>query len=166
MANKHSRFLNNHDHSDNVTAVSRFVPPLVFAALTAFSWEGDQSLPSSVAFATSQSLKRQVSYPIEQVWPATVRYLRVDREFEIEDLDRSNGYILFRIPAGEGRTSRGSLEFIENTDAAGRDAVTLRVTATQGPPNFAFTLLDGIERKLKDERGQPVPPPSPSLPPE
>lgn len=103
--------------------------------------------------------QRQVSYPMNQVWPTAIRYLRVERGYAIEDKDETSGYILFTFPHGDKMVS-GSLEFLADEDAIGRPAVTMISSTQRGPSHLPYTLLDGIATKLREERGQPRMPPS------
>lgn len=119
--------------------------------------------PSKSAESPSTRLqqKRLLSYPLEQVWPACVRYLRVDRRYPITDLNPEIGYVLFEIPLGPERSTQGSVEFIRTTDPSGRPAVDVLVSTDGGPTHLPFTLLDGIAGKVRQERGSPAPPPPP-----
>lgn len=108
--------------------------------------------------------KRLLSYPFEQVWPTAIRYLRVDRGYGIQDKDADAGYILFDFELAGGtqdapRTGQGSLELIRSKDASGRPSVQLQVSTNAGPVHMAFTILDGLATKVRDERGQPAQPP-------
>ena len=104
--------------------------------------------------------QRQVSYPFEQVWPTTIRYLRVERGYDIADRDKDAGYIVFTSEDGSSTVS-GSVEFLSDLDKAGRRSVTLISTTSRGPAHLPFAILDGIATKLREERGQPVKPPPP-----
>jgi hypothetical protein len=128
------------------------------------------SSPAAVA-ATSARLthSRTLSYPIDQVWPAALRYLRVDRGFALVDRDREAGYILFDIPLsqnGESEASgRGSLEMVATEDSSGRPAVSIQVSTDAGPSYLPHAIGDGLAKKMKSERGQPAPPPKDDAPP-
>ncbi len=118
---------------------------------------------ASAAAATKRSHTRTLSYPLDQVWPAALRYLRVDRGFALVDRDKEAGYILFDIPLsrnGESeQTGRGSLEMVATEDASGRAAVSLVVSTDAGPSYLPLAIADGLAAKMKSERGQPPPPP-------
>ncbi len=105
--------------------------------------------------------RRVLSYPIDQVWPTAVRYLRIDRGFEITDRDRDAGYLLFEFPLEEKRTGSGSVEMFEAVDASGRPSVSISVNTGAGPVHLPNSILDGIAAKVRAERGQPSPPPPP-----
>jgi len=104
--------------------------------------------------------QRQVSYPIEQVWPTAIRYLRVERGYEIEDRDKDSGYVVFAFSHGSKMVS-GSVEFLSDLDDAGRRSVTLISSTSRGPAHLPFAILDGIATKLREERGQPIKAPAP-----
>ena len=105
--------------------------------------------------------RRVLSYPIDQVWPTAIRYLRIDRGFEITDRDRDAGYLLFEFPLEEKRIGSGSVEMFEAVDASGRPSVSISVNTGAGPVHLPNSILDGIAAKVRAERGQPSPPPPP-----
>jgi hypothetical protein len=105
--------------------------------------------------------RRMLSYPIDHVWPTAIRYLRIDRSFEIIDRDRDAGYLLFEFPLEEKRIGSGSLEMFATVDAAGRASVSISVNTGAGPVHLPNSILDGIAAKVRAERGQPAPPPPP-----
>ncbi|MBX7081347.1 MAG: hypothetical protein K1X88_19250 [Nannocystaceae bacterium] len=106
---------------------------------------------------------RLLPYPVEFVWPAAVRYLRVDRKFTIVDRDPDAGFILFEFPLGgaDGKTARGSVEIFATKDPAGRASAQVQIDTDGGPTYLPHALMDGIAEKVKRERGQPAPPPPP-----
>jgi hypothetical protein len=105
--------------------------------------------------------RRVLSYPIDQVWPTAIRYLRIDRGFEIVDRDRDAGYLLFEFPLEQKRIGSGSVEMFEAVDASGRPSVSISVNTGAGPVHLPNSILDGIAAKVRAERGQPPPPPPP-----
>jgi hypothetical protein len=105
--------------------------------------------------------RRMLSYPIDHVWPTAIRYLRIDRGFEITDRDRDAGYLLFEFPLEEKRIGSGSVEMFAAVDASGRASVSISVNTGAGPVHLPNAILDGIAAKVRAERGQPAPPPPP-----
>lgn len=101
---------------------------------------------------------RTLSYPYDQVWPTAIRYLRVDRKYAVEEKDEDAGFIVFSFPAGDGEGS-GSLEMFQIEDASGRPSVKILANTTAGPVHLPNAILDGIDAKLRKERGLPAPPP-------
>jgi hypothetical protein len=115
------------------------------------------------AFARSE---RQVSYPFDKVWPAAVRFLRIDQHMKIVEKDADTGYVLFEVSDGK-RTYQGAEELVKSTDADGREAVRCVITIEQRPSWVEEDLLEKFEEKLQTELGPPVPaPPAPAPPPE
>jgi hypothetical protein len=112
-------------------------------------------LAPDVAWARTLEI---VSYPVADVWPSTVRFLRVDRNFPIREKDDDAGYILFDYLDGP-KTCKGSLELIRITDKEGRDATRLAVSIPDLPHRYEQMLLDRLVAKLRDDRGPPAPPP-------
>ena len=98
-----------------------------------------------------------IPYPIASVWPAAVRFMRVDRNFPIAEKDESAGYILFEHTDGP-KPCRGSLELIRVTDAEGRDATRLAVTIPDLPKRYEQMLLDKLAAKVREDHGPPAPP--------
>jgi len=116
---------------------------------------------ADTAAATSALIenRRVMSYPLDQVWPTAIRYLKVDRKFEVGDHDREAGYMLFSFPLSGDRTGSGSVEMFATEDDAGRPSVSVAVNTGAGPVHLPHAILDGIAAKLRAERGQPAPPP-------
>jgi hypothetical protein len=127
---------------------------------------GAQGVFASGASAMSGTMthRRVIPYPLEFVWPTTIRYLRVDRGYSIVDRDEESGYLLFEFPHGRDGKGTGSVEAFATEDDAGRPSVNLHVSTTDGPSYLPNTIADGIAKKLREERGQPARPPAPEQP--
>lgn len=126
----------------------------LLVATTAASDPGEREPAAS----TRLSQSRVLPYPIEQVWPTAIRYLRVDRDYAIVDRDSDAGFILFDFAVGE-RSGRGSVEIFATEDASGRPSAQIKVSTDSGPVHLPHAILDGLSDKLRAERGQPAPPP-------
>lgn len=124
------------------------------------------SLSRGEPAGTKLSQSRVLPYPVDQVWGAAIRYLRVDRDYAIVDRDPETGYIVFEIPLGQVQ-GRGALEAFSTTDTSGRVSTQLQISTEAGPTHLPHTLIEGIAKKVRGERGQaptapapkPVPPP-------
>ncbi|RMH39282.1 MAG: hypothetical protein D6689_17075 [Deltaproteobacteria bacterium] len=101
---------------------------------------------------------RTVSYPYEQVFPAAVRFLRIDEGMKIVERDAEAGYILFEL-AEDGHTYRGSWEVARVRDSEGRRASRLIVRLEDRPDYMEQGLLDRFGVKLREELGEPADPP-------
>ncbi len=112
---------------------------------------------------TKLSQSRVLPYPVEQVWGAAIRYLRVDRDYAIVDRDPDTGYIVFEIPLGEVR-GRGALEAFSTTDPSGRVSTQIQISTEAGPTHLPHTLIEGIAKKVRGERGQAPSAPAPKPP--
>lgn len=123
----------------------------VVAALLA---GGASALPAP-AFARSAQL---LPYPMADVWPSTIRYLRIDRGATLREKDADAGYVLFDLPEGS-KTHKGALELVRTTDDDGRDATRVVVSLNDLPRHFETTLLDKLAAKIKEDHGAPVAPP-------
>ncbi len=111
---------------------------------------------------TRLSQSRVLPYPVDHVWGASIRYLRVDRDYAIVDRDPETGYIVFEIPLSGDIKGRGALEAFSTKDASGRESTQLQISTEAGPTHLPHTLLEGIAKKIKTERGQAPPPPRPT----
>jgi hypothetical protein len=125
--------------------VSRRIVGLTLAILVAFV-----GVPSA-AFARKQ---RDFGYRYEQVWSAAVRLLRVDLHARIEDQDPTNGFLIFELREG-GRTHPGSLEVIRG-ELRGQPSVRAVVHLTTLPSYQETLILDKLERKMRDDFGEPL----------
>ncbi len=121
---------------------------------------GASLLRAGIAEARTLQL---VPYPIAEVWPASVRFLRVDRNFPIREKDESAGYVLFDFTDGP-KTCRASLELIHAVDPEGRDATRLAIAIPDLPKRYEQMLIDKLVGKLRDDQGPPAPPPKPRKP--
>jgi len=95
-----------------------------------------------------------VSYTIGEVWPAAIRFLRVDRNYRVREKDQPAGYVLFDLPENK-RTYRGALEMVKTTDDEGRVATQITCSITDLPRRYETTLLDQLAAKVGEERGPP-----------
>ncbi len=121
------------------------IAPLAAAALALIS------LAAAPAHARSTVV---VPYTTAEVWPATIRFLRVDRNYRVREKDQPAGYILFDLPENK-RTYRAALEMVKTSDDEGRAATQITCTITDLPRRYEATLLDQLAAKVADERGPP-----------
>jgi hypothetical protein len=112
-------------------------------------------LSPTLAYARTMQV---VSYPLVDVWPASVRFLRVDRSFPIREKDESAGYVLFDFTDGP-KICKASLELIRAIDPEGRDATRLAVSIPDLPKRYEQMLIDKLASKLREDHGPPAPPP-------
>ncbi len=107
---------------------------------------------------------RTVSYPIDRVWPAALRLLRVDLKLQIVERDREAGFILFDF-IDDGRTWRGSVQLLPMTDPKGREGTRIAIKIEGRPSYLEDAMLGRLETKLREELGEPAPPPPKPTPP-
>ncbi|MGB8297612.1 MAG: hypothetical protein WCG85_19495 [Polyangia bacterium] len=100
-----------------------------------------------------------VQYPMADVWPTAVRFLRIDRNCVIREKDETAGYILFDYPEGQ-KLHKGSLELIRASDGDGRNITRVVATLPDLPHYLEQLLLDKLAAKLRDDHGSPAPAPS------
>lgn len=103
-------------------------------------------------------------YPIADVWPSAVRFLRVDRGFPVREKDDEAGYILFDYADGP-KPCKASIEFIRAVDPEGRDATRVAISIPDLPRRYEQMLMDRLIAKVRDDRGPPAPPPRKAEPP-
>ncbi len=109
-------------------------------------------------------IARLVAYPIDRVWPAAVRFLRVDEKLKIIEKDADSGYVLFEL-VQDGKTFQGSLQLSRTKDPDRREATRLALKIAGRPSYVEDALVERFERKLKEELGDPAPPPPAPAPP-
>ena len=110
--------------------------------------------------------EKTVVYAAAKVFPAAVRFLRVDEGVTITEKDADAGYVMFEL-AQDGKTFPGALELVV-TESSGRAAVRLVLRIEDRPSYVEVAMLERLERKLRAELGSeaPVPPkPAPAPPP-
>lgn len=113
-----------------------------------------------VLSATSASARSEktLAYTRDAVWPAAVRFIRVDEGCKIVEKDPDAGYVLFELK-DEGKIFRGSLE-VMTVIVDGRTLVRFVVQVEDRPSWVEIAMLTRLERKLRSELGSPSPPPS------
>jgi len=105
--------------------------------------------------------KRVVHYTFEQVWPAALRFLRLDAKCEIVERDAEAGYVIFDLIERD-KKFRGTLEIVRLDDEGGKPAVRT-IARIENQPNYTEAgLLRRLESKLRNELGDPRPRPPPA----
>jgi hypothetical protein len=127
-----------------------------FVALVALAW----CLVPGVAWSRTIEI---APYPLTGVWPAAVRFLRVDRGFPVREKDESAGYVLFDYTDGP-KPCKASLELIRATDREGREATRIAISIPEMPRRYEQMLLEKFVVKLHDDQGPPAPPPNKPAP--
>ena len=132
----------------------------VLAALTALTAVAAVALPESPASAKSAY---DSAYGFDRTWNAGLRLVRVDLGLKVTEKDDANGYLLFdyKSPESGMKAVPGSMEFIKGKDGAVRVVVQI----SQMPGYHEQVLVDHLQRKLRNEYGDPPrKPPMPSAP--
>jgi hypothetical protein len=123
---------------------------------------GALALLALVAAIAHADTARSVSYPYDRVWPAAIRFLRVDLKLKIIEKDADAGYVLFEL-VDDGKSFQGSLQLSRAKDPDRREATRLALKIAGRPSYVEDELLLKLERKLKEELGDPAPaPPAPT----
>ena len=109
---------------------------------------------SGSAFAKK---RERVPYVFADVWPAAVRFLRIDEGFAIAERDEQAGYVVFRfVPPGPKKDAEGSLELVRQPQGT-----EIFVAMASLPAHHEQALLDRLLAKLRREIAAPpvtVPP--------
>jgi hypothetical protein len=113
------------------------------------------------AIADARS-EKTVGWTAARVFPAAVRFLRVDEGVTIVEKDAEAGYVMFEL-TDEGQTFPGALELVALDD--GKLRLVLRIE--DRPDYMEVGMLDRLERKLTEELGpaKKKPRPQPKDPP-
>jgi hypothetical protein len=93
----------------------------------------------------------ELPWTFSQVYRTTIRLVRVDLGCEITERDEDAGYLTFDYESS-GRVHHGSIEVIATEDAAG---VRVIVQLSTLPSYVERMVLNRLERKLRDEIGEP-----------
>ena len=94
-------------------------------------------------------------YTKAQNYSAALRFLRVDKGFEVIERDEEAAYLIFRYPTPDRKdqTVTGTIEVIEVDQR-----VTLIVKLPQMPQYHERLLSDQLIKKLREEYGPPSAP--------
>lgn len=110
--------------------------------------------------SASARVTAESQYTKAQNYSAALRFLRVDKGFEVVERDEDAAYLIFRYPTPERKEQAvtGTIEVVELDQR-----VTLIVKLPQMPQYHERLLSDQLLKKLRDEYG---PPPAPKQKPE
>jgi hypothetical protein len=105
-------------------------------------------------------LESASAYSKAQTYNCVLRYLRVDRGYEIQEKDAEAAYVLFQYPVpGQKTAASGAMEIIDTPSG-----VKVVVQLPRLPGYHETLLRDGLLRKLREEYGPPPPKPAPPPP--
>jgi hypothetical protein len=106
--------------------------------------------------------ERVANWSYERVWPAAVRFLRIDEGREIVEKDADAGYVIFKV-AEDGKEFEGALEVVR-IEVDRRPSVRLVLRIEDRPSYMEEGTLRRMLSKLREELGPPPPPPPPPKP--
>ena len=106
-----------------------------------------------IAAGASARVEADSDYSKAQTYSAALRYLRVDRGFEVTEKDPDAAYLIFKYdsPGAAKSSSTGTIEIVE----AGT-RVKVLVQLSKMPEYHERVLKDGLLRKLREEYGSAV----------
>ena len=91
------------------------------------------------------------SYTKAQTFSAALRFLRVDRGYEVVEKDPDAAYLLFQYPVqGQAKSASGSLEVVDTSSG-----VKIFLQLPRMPGYHESMLRDGLLKKLREEYGDP-----------
>jgi hypothetical protein len=108
--------------------------------------------PARRAQARAQS---ELQYGLGEAFSTAVRFVRIDKGCKVVDKDAEAAFVAFECADGEARVKKGSLELIKT----GSGGVRAQLSLGDETHGMELRWLELYERKLRDERGAPLPPP-------
>lgn len=104
--------------------------------------------------------RKMMNWDYSTLYNTTVRLIRVDMNWEIEDKDRDAGFIIFKYVGKSKKILRATVEFIkdetgENSDAEGKSPITSVIVQVSIPGVSSVEermLIDDLNKKLHEEK--------------
>lgn len=118
------------------------------------------ALASVVASPPSAALARveeDLPWSYTQVFQGSIRLVRVDLGCTITERDADAGFLLFEYESS-GRIHHGSIELSPTRDRHGVEVVRVVVQIPTLPSYVERMIVNRLERKLRDEVGEPMRP--------
>src|SRR4051812_5732185 len=108
----------------------------------------------ALLFRTAEARSHSdIVWPLKDVFPIAVRFIRIDRGCKITDKDADTGYVLFECAGDDAKSKKiGALELF-TIETQGRSGVRVQLTLTDEPQYIELRFLELFERKIRDERG-------------
>jgi hypothetical protein len=101
--------------------------------------------------AASARVEATSGYTKAQAFSGALRFLRVDRGYDVVEKDADAAYVLFRYPlSGKQPSTSGSVEVVETTQGT-----KIYVQLPRLPEYHEAMLRDALLKKLRDEYGAP-----------
>ncbi|MBX3230943.1 MAG: hypothetical protein KIT84_36400 [Labilithrix sp.] len=124
--------------------------PLSIFAGAAIAVLGYCALPEPEANAKASY---ESSYGYDRTWNASMRLVRVDLGFKIQEKDEGAGYLLFDYTSPESgkKAVPGSIELVRAKD----NGVRVIVQIPQMPTYHEQVMVDSLQRKMRAEYGDP-----------
>ncbi len=95
-------------------------------------------------------MEQVLTYSKSQSFNTALRFLRVEKSFNVTEKDLDSGYLMFEYPTEQKKTIHGSIEVIERADE-----VAVVVSIPQLPSYHERVLIDGLLKKLREDYGAP-----------
>jgi hypothetical protein len=107
----------------------------------------------STAYGRAQT---ELPYAMGEAFSTAVRFVRIDKGCRVVDKDAEAAFVTFECAAEGDKVHRGSFELIKTSGG-----VRAQVSLGDETHGMELRWLELYERKLRDERGAPVPPSAP-----
>lgn len=110
-------------------------------------------LALSIAGGADARVEAESEYTKAQTYSAALRYLRVDKGYEVLEKDPDAAYLIFRYeaPSPAKSSSTGTIEIVEADER-----VKVLVQLPKLPEYHERVLRDGLLKKLREEYGSAV----------
>ncbi len=116
--------------------------PLVLALLAA-------ALPVALPAPAAAEARARVGYTQQQAFSSALRFLRIDRRYEVTERDAEAAYLLFQYTTHSSQQATfGAVELI-----ALADGVQVVVKLPQMPQYHEAVLRDGLIGKMREDYG-------------
>ena len=117
--------------------------PRVLLLLTSAAW-----LVTSLAWARTEG---EVRYTKAQAYSGALRYVRIDRGYEVTERDADSAYVMFKyVPLGQKSAAFGAIEVLDSGDS-----VKIFVSLPKMPSYHEIALRDGLIKRLREDYGEP-----------
>jgi hypothetical protein len=93
-------------------------------------------------------------YPVADVWPSAVRFVRIDRGYTVREKDAETAYVLFDFVEGT-RNYKGALELVRIIGEDNREHTRAVFSVPDMPRHYEALLADKLALKVKDDLGTP-----------
>lgn len=111
------------------------------------------ALPVALPAPAAAEARARVGYTQQQAFSSALRYLRIDRRYEVTERDAEAAYLLFQYTTHSSQQATfGAVELVALTDG-----VQVVVKLPQMPQYHEAVLRDGLIGKMREDYGPDEP---------